>query len=273
MARPRDGTRVTATTGTRPCSWTRTTPASCSPAASAVYRSTNSGSTWVPISGDLTTNPASPGGLRDHLDRGHLQARFGPLPGGHGRRPRVALAERRRGLGGDHCGAARAVRDARGGGSARSPGRVCRAFGLQRGPAHTARLSQRRPGHDVAGDQRQPAGCPRERPGRGPGPAGHALRRDRCGVFETRNLGGTWVPLGGYMPVQPVWDLELHQASRQLFAFTHGRSAWKLDLNTVSLSHRSLRWPRRSRSRHRSRTPRAARHAATWSWVRAPKLK
>jgi flagellar hook assembly protein FlgD len=38
------------------------------------------------------------------------------------------------------------------------------------------------------------------------------------------------------MPVQPVWDLELHQASRQLFAFTHGRSAWKLDLNSISLS-------------------------------------
>jgi photosystem II stability/assembly factor-like uncharacterized protein len=56
------------------------------------------------------------------------------------------------------------------------------------------------------------------------------------GVFETRNLGQTWVPLGGYMPIQPVWDLELHQATRQLFAFTHGRSAWKLDLNTISLS-------------------------------------
>ena len=56
------------------------------------------------------------------------------------------------------------------------------------------------------------------------------------GVFVTRNLGGTWVALGGYMPVQPVWDLELHQASRQLFAFTHGRSVWKLDLNSISLS-------------------------------------
>jgi photosystem II stability/assembly factor-like uncharacterized protein len=56
------------------------------------------------------------------------------------------------------------------------------------------------------------------------------------GVFETRNLGGTWVPLGGAMPIQPVWDLELHQASRGLYAFTHGRSAWKLDLNTVSLA-------------------------------------
>ncbi|HEY6193678.1 MAG TPA: FlgD immunoglobulin-like domain containing protein [Candidatus Eisenbacteria bacterium] len=56
------------------------------------------------------------------------------------------------------------------------------------------------------------------------------------GVYVTRNLGQTWTPLGGYMPVQPVWDLELHAASRKLFAFTHGRSVWALDLSTVSLS-------------------------------------
>ena len=56
------------------------------------------------------------------------------------------------------------------------------------------------------------------------------------GVFVTRNLGQTWVPLGGAMPVVAVWDLELHTASRQLFAFTHGRSVWKLDLNTISLA-------------------------------------
>ena len=56
------------------------------------------------------------------------------------------------------------------------------------------------------------------------------------GVFVTRNLGGTWTPLGGAMPIQPVWDLVLHAGTRQLFAFTHGRSAWKLDLATVPLS-------------------------------------
>jgi len=56
------------------------------------------------------------------------------------------------------------------------------------------------------------------------------------GVFVTRNLGQTWTPLGGYMPLQPVWDLELHAASRKLFAFTHGRSAWVLDLGSVSLT-------------------------------------
>ena len=56
------------------------------------------------------------------------------------------------------------------------------------------------------------------------------------GVFVTRNLGQTWTALGGYMPIQPVWDLELHQASRRLFAFTHGRSVWMLDLGTVPLA-------------------------------------
>jgi len=56
------------------------------------------------------------------------------------------------------------------------------------------------------------------------------------GVFVTRNLGQTWTALGGYMPTQPVWDLELHQASRRLYAFTHGRSVWMLDLGTVPLA-------------------------------------
>ena len=56
------------------------------------------------------------------------------------------------------------------------------------------------------------------------------------GVFVTRNLGQTWTALGGYMPVQPVWDLELHQATRRLYAFTHGRSVWMLDLGTVPLA-------------------------------------
>src|SRR4029077_19457364 len=46
----------------------------------------------------------------------------------------------------------------------------------------------------------------------------------------------TWTGLGGGMPIQPVWDLELHQATRTLFAFTHGRSAWMFDLSTMPLA-------------------------------------
>jgi hypothetical protein len=66
--------------------------------------------------------------------------------------------------------------------------------------------------------------------------AGTIYAATDLGVFVTRNLGQTWTALGGYMPIQPVWDLELHQASRKLFAFTHGRSVWMLDLGTVPLA-------------------------------------
>jgi photosystem II stability/assembly factor-like uncharacterized protein len=56
------------------------------------------------------------------------------------------------------------------------------------------------------------------------------------GVFATRNLGGTWFPIGRGLPVQAVFDLELHAASRKLFAFTHGRSAWRFDLAALPVS-------------------------------------
>lgn len=65
--------------------------------------------------------------------------------------------------------------------------------------------------------------------------AGTLYAATDLGVFVTRNSGGTWTALGGFMPIQPVWDLVLHAGSRQLFAFTHGRSAWKLDLGSVPL--------------------------------------
>jgi hypothetical protein len=32
------------------------------------------------------------------------------------------------------------------------------------------------------------------------------------------------------MPLQTIFDLTLQASTRQLFAFTHGRSAWRLDL-------------------------------------------
>lgn len=56
------------------------------------------------------------------------------------------------------------------------------------------------------------------------------------GVYATRNLGVGWFPLGTGMPVQTVFDLALHPASRTLVAGTHGRSAWKLDLNQLPVS-------------------------------------
>jgi hypothetical protein len=51
------------------------------------------------------------------------------------------------------------------------------------------------------------------------------------GVWVTRNRGAGWYALGNGMPLQAVFDLALQNANRQLFAFTHGRSAWQLDLS------------------------------------------
>jgi len=56
------------------------------------------------------------------------------------------------------------------------------------------------------------------------------------GVWATRNQGATWYALGAGLPLQAVLGLRLHTATRQLFAFTHGRSAWKLDLTAMPAS-------------------------------------
>ncbi|MFN8587293.1 MAG: FlgD immunoglobulin-like domain containing protein [Candidatus Eisenbacteria bacterium] len=56
------------------------------------------------------------------------------------------------------------------------------------------------------------------------------------GVWTTRNLGATWYELGAGLPLGVVADLVLHAASRRLFAFTHGRSAWSLDLAALPVS-------------------------------------
>ncbi len=51
------------------------------------------------------------------------------------------------------------------------------------------------------------------------------------GVWVTRDLGAGWYALGNGMPLQAVFDLTLQASTRTLFAFTHGRSAWSLDLS------------------------------------------
>jgi photosystem II stability/assembly factor-like uncharacterized protein len=56
------------------------------------------------------------------------------------------------------------------------------------------------------------------------------------GVYASRNTGGSWFPLGEGMPVQTVFDLSLHAPSRTLVAATHGRSQWKLNLNSLPLA-------------------------------------
>lgn len=57
-----------------------------------------------------------------------------------------------------------------------------------------------------------------------------------AGVYYSRDRGAVWAPMGRAMPVQTVFDLELHAASRTLVAFTHGRSAWRFDLAFVPLA-------------------------------------
>ena len=56
------------------------------------------------------------------------------------------------------------------------------------------------------------------------------------GVYWTRNLGADWVPFGTGLPFTAVFDLNLHAASRTLVAATHGRSQWKIDLNQVPVA-------------------------------------
>jgi hypothetical protein len=56
------------------------------------------------------------------------------------------------------------------------------------------------------------------------------------GVYTSRDLGGTWYPLGTGMPPVPVADLTLHNASRTLVAATHGRSQWTLDLHDLPVA-------------------------------------
>jgi hypothetical protein len=53
------------------------------------------------------------------------------------------------------------------------------------------------------------------------------------GVYGTVDGGANWFPLGLGMPIQTVFDLTLHSASRTLVAATHGRSQWKLDLTDL----------------------------------------
>jgi len=56
------------------------------------------------------------------------------------------------------------------------------------------------------------------------------------GVFASDDAGTTWYPLGTGLPLQAVFDLTLHDASRTLVAATHGRSQWKLDVGALPVA-------------------------------------
>ncbi len=55
-----------------------------------------------------------------------------------------------------------------------------------------------------------------------------------AGVLYSTNMGTTWQVLGRDLPFVTVHDLTLHSPTRKLVAFTHGRSAFKFDLTTLT---------------------------------------
>jgi hypothetical protein len=61
------------------------------------------------------------------------------------------------------------------------------------------------------------------------------------GVYASRNRGQSWYPLARGIPLQTVFDLTLHSASRTLVAATHGRSQWRLDLAPLPTGVESVR--------------------------------
>jgi photosystem II stability/assembly factor-like uncharacterized protein len=50
------------------------------------------------------------------------------------------------------------------------------------------------------------------------------------GVYVTENLGESWEPLGFGLPITAVHDLSLHEPTRKLVAGTHGRSMFSCQL-------------------------------------------
>ncbi len=56
------------------------------------------------------------------------------------------------------------------------------------------------------------------------------------GVMTSEDVGQTWIPFGENLPDVVVTDLHIHEASRQLFAATYGRSAFSIDISDIFVS-------------------------------------
>lgn len=54
-----------------------------------------------------------------------------------------------------------------------------------------------------------------------------------AGVYFTRNSGTTWSRLGGNMPFIPVFDLEQNPVRKELMAATYARGLWTFPLDSV----------------------------------------
>ena len=53
------------------------------------------------------------------------------------------------------------------------------------------------------------------------------------GVYYTVDGGAVWLPLGSGVPLVPITDLSLHPPTRKLVAATYGRSMFAFDLNVL----------------------------------------
>jgi photosystem II stability/assembly factor-like uncharacterized protein len=56
------------------------------------------------------------------------------------------------------------------------------------------------------------------------------------GAFFSTNTGESWAAMGAGLPTSAVSDMALHAPSRIARAFTHGRSAWDIDLDQLVTS-------------------------------------
>lgn len=64
-----------------------------------------------------------------------------------------------------------------------------------------------------------------------PDNAGHVYVGADIGVWSSTDAGVTWAPLSNGLPDAPVFDLQIHRASRLLRASTHGRGLFEYKLD------------------------------------------
>jgi hypothetical protein len=55
------------------------------------------------------------------------------------------------------------------------------------------------------------------------------------GMYHTEDGGTTWMALGEGHPICPVFDIELHDGARKLVSGTHGRSMYSFDLSQLDV--------------------------------------
>ncbi len=67
-----------------------------------------------------------------------------------------------------------------------------------------------------------------------PSQTGYIYVGTDIGAFYTSNSGGSWATLGAGLPRVAIYGLTYQSASHILWAVTHGRSAWSLDVSSIT---------------------------------------